>query len=137
MYIKGGHNTAADAISWSNFSPKAHPVHRMDNKNWMILAKCWCAVEISHDNSSKKYTLDLNHAFANHSDEGDIYPLTVREISEEQIKDKDLQQQKVTTKFEETLIENTHVLCKEGNMIIPKSLQHCAVAWYHHYLQHP
>ena len=22
-------------------------------------------------------------------------------------------------------------------MIIPKSLQHCAVAWYHHYLLHP
>ena len=68
--------------------------------------------------------MELNQVFANHSDEEDIYPLTVREIAEKQIKDKDLQQQKVITKFEETLIENTYVLCREGNMIIPKSLQH-------------
>ena len=58
--------------------------------------------------------MDLNQVFANPNDEEDIYPLTVREIAEEQIKDKDLQQQKLTTKFEETPIENTYVLCKEG-----------------------
>jgi hypothetical protein len=29
------------------------------------------------------------------------------------------------------------VLCKEGKLVIPKTLQHKAVAWYHHYLQHP
>ena len=81
--------------------------------------------------------MDLNHVFANCSDKEEIYPLTVSEISEEHIKDKDLQQQKVTTKLKETLIENTYVLCKEGKMIIPKTLQHHAVAWYHHYLQHP
>ena len=47
---------------------------------------------------------------ANHSDKEDIYPPTVREVAEEQIKDKDLHQQKVTAKFEETQIENTYVL---------------------------
>eukprot|EP00804_Cyclotella_cryptica_P022172 CCRYP_011627-RA/>CCRYP_011627-RA protein AED:0.47 eAED:0.47 QI:0/0/0/1/0/0/3/0/118 len=35
------------------------------------------------------------------------------------------------------LIENIKVLCKDGKMVIPKSLQHRAVAWFHHYLQHP
>ena len=35
------------------------------------------------------------------------------------------------------LIEDTKVLCKEDKMIIPASLQHRAVSWYHHYLQHP
>jgi hypothetical protein len=35
------------------------------------------------------------------------------------------------------LIENTKVLCKDGKLIIPASLQHRAVSWYHHYLQHP
>jgi hypothetical protein len=35
------------------------------------------------------------------------------------------------------LIEDTKVLCKNGKLIIPASLQHRAVAWYHHYLQHP
>jgi hypothetical protein len=35
------------------------------------------------------------------------------------------------------LIENTKVICKEDKLIIPASLQHRAVSWYHHYLQHP
>ncbi len=35
------------------------------------------------------------------------------------------------------LIENTKVLCKDDKLIIPASLQHRAVSWYHHYLQHP
>ena len=134
----GEHNTLADAISRLVFSPKAHLLKKTDKKKWMILTKHWCAVAAdSHKNSSKKHTMDLNQVFANLSDKEDIYPLTVREIAEEQIKDKDLQQQKLTTKLEETPIENTYVLCKEGKMIIPKLLQHRAVAWYHHYLQHP
>ena len=29
------------------------------------------------------------------------------------------------------------MLCKDGKLVIPKSLQHRAVSWYHHYLQHP
>ncbi len=35
------------------------------------------------------------------------------------------------------LIENTKVLCKDNKLIIPASLQHRAVSWYHYYLQHP
>ncbi len=29
------------------------------------------------------------------------------------------------------------MLCKNDKLIIPASLQHGAVSWYHHYLQHP
>ena len=75
--------------------------------------------------------------FANRSDKEEIFPLTISEIAEEHLKDKALQQQKVLMKLEETLIEDTYVLCKEGKLVIPKALQHKAVAWYHHYLQHP
>ena len=81
--------------------------------------------------------MDLNYVFANHSDNKEIYPLTVSEIAEEQTKDKGLKQQRLTSKFEETFIKNTDVLCRNGKIIIPKTLQKCAVAWYHHYLQHP
>ena len=35
------------------------------------------------------------------------------------------------------LIEDANVLCKNDKLIIPASLQHWAVSWYHHYLQHP
>ena len=82
-------------------------------------------------------TMDLNHIFATRSDEEEIYPLTVSEIAEEQTKDRSLQRLKVNSKFEETPIENTYVLCKNGKMIIPKTLQKREVAWYHHHLQHP
>ncbi len=34
------------------------------------------------------------------------------------------------------LIEDTKVLCKNGKLIIPASLRHRAVSWYHHYLKH-
>ncbi len=29
------------------------------------------------------------------------------------------------------------MLCKDNKLIIPASLQHRTVSWYHHYLQHP
>ncbi len=35
------------------------------------------------------------------------------------------------------LVEDSKVLRKNGKLIIPSSLWHRAVAWYHHYLQHP
>jgi hypothetical protein len=34
------------------------------------------------------------------------------------------------------LIEDTKVLCKNDKVMIPTSLWHKAVSWYHHYLQH-
>ena len=58
--------------------------------------------------------MNLNHVFANCSDNDEIYLFTVSEIAEEQLKDKSLQQQKGLMKYEETLFENTYVLCKYG-----------------------
>ena len=75
----------------------------------------------------------MNQVFANQNEEGTIYPLTTRKIAEAQTEDESLNTQGYSTQ----LVENIKVLCKDGNMVIPKSLQHCAVAWYHHYLQHP
>jgi len=134
--IRGKHNTVADAILRLEFLPKAD--QKTDQKNWMILAKCWCAVSNTHTikSNSINSTMDLNHVFANCSDKEEIYSLTVSEIAEEQTKDKGLQLQRRTSKFEETLIEKTYVLCTNGKMIITKTLQKFAVAWYHHYLQH-
>ena len=68
--------------------------------------------------------MELNYVFTTYSDEEEIFPLTISEIAEEQLKFKALQQQKVLMKLEETLIENTYVLCKEGKLVIPKTLQH-------------
>ncbi|MGL5963100.1 MAG: hypothetical protein ACRCZ2_01680, partial [Fusobacteriaceae bacterium] len=65
------------------------------------------------------------------------YPLTVKEIAEAQKYDKTLVKLTQSSKFKILVIENTHVLCKDGKLVIPKPLQQRAVSWYHHYLQHP
>ena len=71
--------------------------------------------------------------FANRDDEDAIYPLTTREIAEVP----DLNAAADKHGYTKQLVENTEILCKGGNLVIPKSLQHRAVAWYHHYLLHP
>ncbi len=86
---------------------------------------------------------NLNFVFANHGEEDEIYPLTTIEIPEAQCKDQELKvyykknaiMQKMDVCLQ--LVEDTKVLCKNCKLIIPTSLQHRAVAWYHHYLQHP
>jgi hypothetical protein len=81
--------------------------------------------------------------FANHGEEDEIYPLTIIEIAEAQQNDQELKvyyKQNAKTLKEDIhfqLIEDTKVLCKNDKLIIPASLQHRAVSWYHHYLQHP
>ena len=103
VYIKGIHNTVADAISRLEYT-------------------------------TIKHEQPLSVVFANCSKEDEIFPLTVEEIAKAQEADRTLQQQE---KYKSILIENTYVLCKDGKLVIPKSLQHRAVNWYHHYLQHP
>ncbi len=39
--------------------------------------------------------------------------------------------------LEVSLVDNIHVVCKDGRMIISKPLQRRAVLLFHHYLQHP
>eukprot|EP00804_Cyclotella_cryptica_P013077 CCRYP_002371-RA/>CCRYP_002371-RA protein AED:0.45 eAED:0.46 QI:0/0/0/1/0/0/2/0/165 len=57
----------------------------------------------------------------------------MNQIAEAQQQDESLLNKGYSTQ----LVENIEVLCKEGKMVIPTSLQHRAVAWFHHYLQHP
>ena len=79
----------------------------------------------------------MKRVFANQDDEDAIYPLTTREIAEAQKPYPDFNATADKHDYTTQLVENTKVLCKTGKMIIPKSLQQHAVAWYHHYLQHP
>ena len=79
----------------------------------------------------------MNSVFANRSEEEEIFPLTVKEIAEAQGLNKLFKATALKEKYDKTLIENTPVFCKNGKLVIPQSLQHCAVSWYHHNLQHP
>ena len=104
----------------------------------MTFTKRWCKLKPpTHSNSTKQHIESMNYVFANRSEDEEVYPLTVKEIAAEQQKDQTVCSLKNDTKYETLLIENTQVLCREGKLVIPKSLQHREVLWYHHYLQHP
>eukprot|EP00804_Cyclotella_cryptica_P029659 CCRYP_019048-RA/>CCRYP_019048-RA protein AED:0.43 eAED:0.43 QI:0/-1/0/1/-1/1/1/0/216 len=129
VYIKGIHNTVADAISRLDYGPVPD-----DRSTWMTFAQCWCYHNTSQPETSLASTQEsMNQVFANRNEEDSIYPLTTREIAEAQQEDESLLNKGYSTQ----LVENIKVLCKEGKMVIPTSLQHRAVAWFHHYLQHP
>jgi hypothetical protein len=111
----------------------------------VTVSKKWCKLDIDSDNLDS-YTNkhdDWNLVFAHHKEEDEINPLTLIEIADAQHKDQELKVYfKKNTKMPQKdiglhLIEDTKVLCKNGKIIIPTSLRHRAVSWYHHYLQHP
>ncbi len=152
VYIKGIHNTIADAISQLEYDPSvdwtAESYLMMEVKgnsrsvqrqNWLVVSKHWCNIET--DNTTKHE--NWNIVFANHREEDEIYPLTTIEIAEAQKRDQNLKiYYKRNAKTPEKgmsfqLIENIKALCKDNKLIIPASLQHRALSWYHHYLQHP
>jgi hypothetical protein len=157
LYIKGIHNTVADAVLWLEYDPSvnqtAESFHtaKVKNKqshqrqNWMMVSKNWCKLDIESDNIdlyTNKHD-DGNLMFAHHKEEDEIYPLTLIEVTDAQRKDQELKvYHKKNTQMPQKdicfhLIEDTKVLCKNGKIIIPASRRHRAVSWYHHYLQHP
>ncbi len=75
---------------------------------------------------------NLNQVFANHSKEEEIFPLTTQEIAEAKKADDKLKHcfkcNVVLDKgLEVSLIDNTHVVYKDGRMTSPNLLQRHAV----------
>ena len=134
VYIKGIHNTVADAISRLDFGPIKDV-----KENWMTFTKCWCyyTMQTEEDPSPVKHSDLMNFVFANRSEEIAIYPLTVQEIAAAQQTDETLDKLNLLEAYTPQLVENVTVLCKDGKLVIPQELQQRAVQWYHHYLQHP
>ncbi len=152
FYIKGIHNTVADAVSRLEYDPSVNrPVesfYMMKVKNskshqrqtWMTVSKNWCELDIDLNNLdlyTNKHD-DWNFVFAHHKEEDEIYPLTLIEIAEAQHNNQELKvYYKKSTQMPQKdvyfhLIEDTKVLCKNGKIIIPASLRRRAVSWYHH-----
>jgi hypothetical protein len=156
VYIKGIHNTVADTVSWLEYDPSvnrtAGSFHMTKVRNnsrqrqcWMTVSKQWCKLDLDSDNLDS-YTDkqdNWNLVFAHQEEEDEIYPLTLTEIADAQRKDRELKVYlKKNAKMPQKdigfhLIEDIKVLCKNGKLMIPASLRHRAVSWYHHYLQHP
>jgi len=85
VYIKGIHNTVADAISRLEYDPSVNKTaenylmtkvkgnsRSVQRQNWLTLSKHWCKVET--DDTTKHE--DFNLMFATHGEEDEIYPLT-------------------------------------------------------------
>ncbi len=124
-----------DAISRLDFTPKSAPNKESEQQNWMTFTKCWCAQNQNTQESKEQHVQSMNHVFANHSEDEEIFPITVKEIAEEQKNDKMLKTLAKSDKYETHLIKNIKVLCKDGKLVIPKTLQKQVVQWYHHYLR--
>jgi len=93
IYIKGIHNTVADAISQLDYDPKLnttneynHAMHVMSTKvvsndQWMMFLKFWSCFNETQD-PDELNTIKMNQVFANRSEEDEIFPLTMKEIVE-------------------------------------------------------
>ncbi len=91
IYIKGIHNTVADAISQLDYDPQLnmtneynHATHAESTKveskqKWMIFTKFWSCFSETQD-PDETNTIEINHVFANCNEEEEIFPLTVKEI---------------------------------------------------------
>jgi hypothetical protein len=102
VYIKGIHNTVADAVSRLEYDPSVnrttesfHTTKVRNNSRqrqcWMTVSKQWCKLDVDSDNldSYNKHN-DWNLVFAHHKKEDEIYPLTLTEIADAQRKDQEL-----------------------------------------------
>jgi hypothetical protein len=103
VYIKGIHNTLADAVSRLEYDPSvdqtAESFHMTKVRNnssqrqcWMTFSKNWCELDIDSDNLDSYTDKDNNWnlVFAHHEEEDKIYPLTLTEIADAQRKDQEL-----------------------------------------------
>ncbi len=124
VYIKGTHNTVADAISCLDCGPIPS-----EQQNWMTFTKYWChyTMQEESDINTSGYQDEINLVFANHSKEDVIYPLTVCKIAEAQKLDASLKKRK--DQYSTQLVESTEIQCKDRKMVIPTALQQHAVSW--------
>eukprot|EP00804_Cyclotella_cryptica_P021534 CCRYP_005830-RA/>CCRYP_005830-RA protein AED:0.19 eAED:0.19 QI:0/0/0/1/0/0/2/0/363 len=113
VYIKGIHNTVADAISRLDIGPIPS-----EHENWMTFTKCLCHYTMQEESAidTSAYQEEMNLVFANRSEEDVIYPLTVQEIAEAQKLDACLKTLK--DQYSTQLVESTRLLCKNGKMLV-------------------
>jgi hypothetical protein len=102
IYIKGIHNTVADAISRLDYDPKVnltneynHATHGMSTKEatsqrWLMFSKLWSCYSKAQEDPDKTNTIHLSEVFANHSEDNEIYTLPVTEIFDAQKADNKL-----------------------------------------------
>jgi hypothetical protein len=117
VFIKGIHNTIADAISQLEYaSPDAPSTDATMHQNWMTFSKCWCKYTLlPHNDSTNNHNYSMNSVFANCSKEEEIFPLTVREIAEAQGLDKLFKATALKKSMKRFSLETHQCSVKTGN----------------------
>ncbi len=150
IYIKGIHNTVADAILQLEYDPKLNTTNEYTHamlgvepeelsvQRWKSFAHHWRSYNEA-SMPTQAHCFHMNEVFANCSDEDKIYPLPTAEIAAAQWADASLKHlfkrnAVIDQRLEIKLIENTTCVCKDLWLVISKPLQVHAVKWYHHYL---
>ena len=92
VYIKGIHNTVADAISRLEYNPEVNSTHAQSVTNlevpteghrWKGFSALWRSYNAKNPGAQGQDWI-LNRVFANHSNEDKIYPLTAQEVADGQ-----------------------------------------------------
>ncbi len=143
IYIKGIHNTVADAISRLQYDPKLNTTNEythamlgvepeeLSMQQWKSFKHHWHSYNEA-SMPTQAHCFHMNEVFVNCSDEGEIYPLATAEIAAAQWADASLKHlfkrnAVIDQGFLIKLIENTTCVCKDGWLVIPKPLQVRAV----------
>jgi hypothetical protein len=138
IYIKGIHNTAADAISQLKYDPKLNTTNEythamlgvepeeLNAQRWKSFALHWRSYNEA-STPTQAHCFHMNEMFANRSDEDKIYPLTTAEIAAAQRANASLKHlfkrnAVIDQGLEIKLIENLTCVCKDGQLVIPKPL---------------
>ena len=128
IYVKGIHNTVADAILRLDYDHKLNSTNEYKNathvmsaneeanQKWLMYSKFWSRYCETYGDTVEGNMIQLNQCFANHNAEDEIYPLTVKEIVEAQKADSTLKQF-----FKSNAVldnENESCICHKGWLVI-------------------
>ncbi len=129
IYIKGIHNTVADAILRLEYDPKLNKTNEythamlgvkpeeLSAQRWKSFVHHWCSYNEA-SMPTQNHCFHMNEVFANRGDEDKIYPLTIAEIAAAQQADASLKHLfkhnvVIDQGLEIKLIENTTCVCKD------------------------
>ena len=152
VYIKGIHNTVADAIYQLEYNPEVNLTNELSFANlripnmghsWKCITALWRSYNEKNPGAHGQ-DCNLNHVFTNccNEEEEEIYLLTAQEASYAQrvnatIKHFFKRNHVFDKDFDIRLVDEISVVCENGRMVIPNPLQRHAILRFHHYLQQP
>jgi hypothetical protein len=125
VYIKGIHNTVADAISRLEYNTEINPTDEQNFANlrlpskghrWKGFTALWRSYNEKNPGTHGQSCI-LNHVFANRSKEEEIYPFTAQEVADAQRVDATIKHcfksSHIFDKdFDIRLVDKTSVVCK-------------------------